>query len=59
MNEKLKTEKEEQRERRNRAIRSEYNKLVAANPLASSWRVCCHLSKNYGLTPVMINKIVK
>lgn len=58
MRKNLITPKEEQRARRNAAIRSKFDALVAQNPLASNWRVCTHLANEYGLTSQQIKNIV-
>lgn len=58
MRKNLTTDKEEQRARRNAAIRSKFEMLAKQNPLASNWRVCTHLAKEYGLTSQQIKNIV-
>lgn len=59
MTQKLMTEKEKERAKRNGVIRTEYSTLRRQNPDASHWRVCSVLAGKYKLTPMAIRNIVK
>ena len=59
MTEKLMTEKEAERQKRDAAIRSDYAKYRAQFPEASVWRICTELARKYRLSAMQIRNLIK
>ncbi len=59
MTQTLLTPNQQQKARRDAAIKSDYAKMKGLYPDASDWRICSALAQKYRLTPMTIRNITK
>lgn len=59
MTQTLMTPREQERAKRDAAIKTDYGKMKAQYEKASDWRICTALAQKYRLTPTQIRNITR
>lgn len=59
MKQTLLTPKQQEKARRDAAIKNDYAKMKGQYPDAPDWRICTALAQKYRLTPMTIRNITK